>query len=89
MPDKIETGPPPSLYTVVKWALDLFVQGEGGLTNSDEAQQLLCPQKQMIRNTPHFLVFFSIIDISLKITAINRCQQCIYFLYTCQLHIKN
>lgn len=34
--------------------------------SSDGTQQLVCPQKQMARNTPHFLVFFSIIEISYK-----------------------
>lgn len=35
-----------------------------GFMGSDETQQPACPQKQMARNTPHFLVFFSIIEIS-------------------------
>lgn len=30
----------------------------------DGTQQPACPQEQMAHNTPHFLVFFSVIEIS-------------------------
>lgn len=35
-----------------------------GLMGSDGTQQSACPQEQMAHNTPHFLVFFSVIEIS-------------------------
>lgn len=34
------------------------------LMGSDGTQQLACPQEQMAGSSPHFLVFFSIIEIS-------------------------
>lgn len=63
-PDRIQTGPSPSLSAVVKWALGCACSRRRGFMGSDGTQQQACPQKQMVRNTPHFLVFFSIIEIS-------------------------
>lgn len=63
-PDKIQTGPSPSLAAVVKWALDLFVQGERASWAVMGHNSWPVPRNKWLATHLIFLSFFSIIKIS-------------------------
>lgn len=88
-PDKIQTGRSPSPSAVVKWALDLFVQGGGAPWavmghNSGPVSR----NKWLTTDFIFLSFFFRIIEIFTNKIAINHCECPMYLLQTCPFIVQ-
>lgn len=79
-PDKTQTGPSPSLSAAVKWALYLFVQGEGASWAVMGHNSWPGPRNKWLATHLIFLSFLVLLRFLTHKTAINHCQYCIYIL---------
>lgn len=79
-PDKIQSGPSPSLSAVVKWAQDLFVQGEEASWAVMGHNSQPVPRNKWLSKYLIFLSFLVLLRFLTHMTAINHCHWRIYFL---------